>query len=76
MIASQVLRYRASPDFTDLFLLFVYWKEKPTSRCLYCVCVITPMAPVVRIEPNGSQALLAHDDAISDIVAHGWDIFI
>jgi hypothetical protein len=35
-----------------------------------------PMAPVVRIEPNGSQSLLAHDDAIGDIVAHGWDIFI
>jgi hypothetical protein len=34
------------------------------------------MAPVVRIEPNGSQALLAHGDAIGDIVAHGWDIFI
>jgi hypothetical protein len=34
------------------------------------------MAPVVRIEPNGSQALLTHDDAISDIQAHGWDIFI
>jgi hypothetical protein len=31
---------------------------------------------VVRIEPNGSQALLSHDDVIGDIVAHGWDIFI
>ena len=34
------------------------------------------MAPVVRIEPNGSQALLSHDDAIDAIVAYGWDIFI
>jgi len=31
---------------------------------------------VVRIEPNGSQALLTHNDAISDIQAHGWDISI
>jgi hypothetical protein len=34
------------------------------------------MAPVVRIEPNGSQALLSHDDVMDDIVAYGWDGFI
>jgi hypothetical protein len=34
------------------------------------------MAPVVRIEPNGSQSILAHDDVIGDIVAHGWEFFI
>jgi hypothetical protein len=34
------------------------------------------MAPVVRIEPNGLQALLSHDDVVGDIVAHGWEIFI
>jgi hypothetical protein len=31
---------------------------------------------MVRIEPNGSQALLTHEDSIGAIVAHGWDIFI
>jgi hypothetical protein len=31
---------------------------------------------MVRIEPNGLQVLLAHDDALGDIVAHGWDFFI
>ena len=67
MIASQVHRYRASSDFTYLSLLFVYWKEKPPSCFCYCVCLIATMALVVRIEPNGSQALLAHDDAISDL---------
>jgi hypothetical protein len=34
------------------------------------------MALMVRIEPNGCQSLLAHDNAISNLQAHGWDIFI
>jgi hypothetical protein len=34
------------------------------------------MAPVVRIEPNGSQAFLSHDDAVKDLKGQGWDIFI
>jgi hypothetical protein len=34
------------------------------------------MAPMVRIELNGWQALLSHDDAIYDLQAHGWDTFI
>jgi hypothetical protein len=76
MIASQVHRYRASSDFTELYLLFMYWKAKPPSHFLYCVCVITPMGPVVRIEPNGSQSLLSHNDAISNIQEHGWESFI
>jgi hypothetical protein len=34
------------------------------------------MVPVVRIEPNGSQALLSHDNVMYDLVAYGWDGFI
>jgi hypothetical protein len=34
------------------------------------------MAPVIRLEPNGCQALLSHDDAIEDLKSHGWDIFL
>jgi hypothetical protein len=34
------------------------------------------MAPVVRLEPNGCQALLSHDDAIEDLKSHGWDVFL
>jgi hypothetical protein len=30
------------------------------------------MAPVVRIEPNGSQALLLFDDARKDLEDSGW----
>jgi hypothetical protein len=34
------------------------------------------MAHVVQNEPNGSQTLLAHDDTIDDLKAHGWGIFL
>jgi hypothetical protein len=34
------------------------------------------MAPMVRIEPNVCQALHAQDDAIDDLMVHGWDIFL
>jgi hypothetical protein len=76
MTVSKLHRYRAILVFTDLSLLLVYWKLKPPSRDIYCVYFTVTMAPVVRIEPNGCQALLAHDDAIDDLKAHGWDIFL
>jgi hypothetical protein len=34
------------------------------------------MAPVVRAEPNGSQALLTFDGAYSDLEEFGWLAFI
>jgi hypothetical protein len=34
------------------------------------------MAPVVRIELNGSQAFLSHDDVVDDLVVFGWVKFI
>jgi len=34
------------------------------------------MALMVRIEPNGSQSLLSHDDVVDDILVYGWDGFI
>ena len=34
------------------------------------------MAHVAWIKPNICQALLAHDDAINDLQAHSWDVFI
>ena len=34
------------------------------------------MAPVVRIEPNGNQALLLFDDAHKDLEDSGWLQFI
>jgi hypothetical protein len=34
------------------------------------------MAPVIRIEPNGSQTLLLCDDAREDLKGQGWLLFI
>ena len=34
------------------------------------------MAPAIRIESNGCQALLSHDNAIDDLKDHGWDVFL
>jgi hypothetical protein len=62
--------------FSNLSLLLL--TSKPTTS-LGRPChslVILSMAPVVRIEPNGSQAFLSHDDAVKDLKGQGWDIFI
>jgi len=76
MGASQTLRHQFPHDYADLFLLFLCWRTKPTSLCPFFFYVIVSMAPVVRIEPNGSQDILLHDDAMDDLVAYGWDSFI
>jgi hypothetical protein len=34
------------------------------------------MAPVIRVEPNGSQTLFLYDDASEDLKSQGWDMFI
>jgi hypothetical protein len=34
------------------------------------------MAPVVRVEPNGCQALLTFSSACKDLKQHGWLAFI
>jgi hypothetical protein len=34
------------------------------------------MAPVVRVEPNGSQALLMFDNAYQDLADSGWLTFV
>ena len=34
------------------------------------------MAPVARIEPNGSQNLLPCDDAREDLKSQGWLVFL
>jgi hypothetical protein len=39
-------------------------------------CVLSPMAPVVRIEPNGTQTMLLFDNAHADLENNGWLVFI
>jgi hypothetical protein len=39
-------------------------------------CVLSVMAPVVCIEPNGVQTLLLFDNAHEDLESNGWLVFI
>ena len=76
MAVPKLCSFHAIAVCIDLSLLLVFWKLKPTSCIIYCVYFIVAMAPVIRIELNGFQALLSHDDAIEDLKAHGWDVFL
>jgi hypothetical protein len=65
-------------DGIRLDLSLLHLTSKPTTS-LGHLChslVILSMAPVVRIEPNGSQEFMSHDDAVEDLKGQGWDIFI
>jgi hypothetical protein len=74
MAVSKLRSFWALLVSTYLSLILVYLKPKFPSCDIYCVYFTVAMAPVVRIEPNDCQSLLAHDDAIDDLKAHGWDI--
>jgi hypothetical protein len=39
-------------------------------------CVLSAMALVVRIEPNGVQMLLLSDNTSEDLESNGWLVFI
>jgi len=70
-------RYGFSPFIhSDLFLPFLPFKPKNVLSHPCYILVTFVMAPVVRLEPNGCQALLSHDDAIEDLKIQGWDAFL
>ena len=76
MAVSKLRSFWAILVCTNLSLLLVYWKPKSPPCDIFCVIFTMAMAPMVQIEPNGCQALLAHNDAIDDLKAHGWDAFL
>jgi len=76
MIAPRLFYFHAFTFRSNLFLLLVHWEPKTISSDFYCILVTVVMAPVVCIESNGCQDLLSHDDAIDDLKAHGWDLFL
>ena len=57
---------------------------RPNSSAPVCVGEFKPfpyhafgtMAPVMRVEPNGNQALLMFDNARQDLVDSGWLTFV
>jgi len=61
---------------SNLFLLLLPSKPRATLSRLRYSPVIFLTDPIVRIESNGSQALLSHDDAVEDLKGRGWDTFI
>jgi hypothetical protein len=73
---SRSLSYRVTSENAEL-ILHIGWFQTYTPLRYSCWYIMTkPMAPVVRIEMNGSQALLSHDDVVDDLVAFGWVKFI
>jgi hypothetical protein len=76
MIIDMLCYFLVSTPHSDLFLFLTRLEPKTIPSDLCCIVVTVVMAPIVRIEPNGFQALLSHDDAIKDLKDHGWDIFL
>jgi hypothetical protein len=76
MIAPRLYDFRAITSRLDLSLLLIRWEPKPSPGDFCCILITVVMAPMVRIEPNGCQDFLSHDDAIDDLKAHGWDVFL
>jgi hypothetical protein len=71
MITPWIFYFCVSTLNSDLFMLLARLEPKTISSNLCCILVTVVMAPVVRIDSNGSQALLSHDDAIEDLKNHG-----
>jgi hypothetical protein len=76
MINPKLCYFHAITFRSNMSLLLIRWEPKPSPGDLFCILIIVVMAPIVRIEPNRCQALLSHDDAIDDLEAHVWDVFL
>jgi hypothetical protein len=61
---------------SDLSLLPLSSKTTVNSGRPLFPSVQTLMAPVIRVEPNGSQTLLLCDDASEDLKSQGWVVFL
>jgi hypothetical protein len=73
---SRNLSYRATSENAKL-IVHIGWFQTQAPLCYTCWYIVTKsMAPVVRIELNGSQALLSHDDVVDDLTVFGWVKFI
>jgi hypothetical protein len=76
MIVPDLCNFLAITVLLDLSLLLIHWKPKPIPCDICCILFIVAMAPMVRIKTNCFQPLLYYDDAIDDLKAHGWDVFL
>jgi hypothetical protein len=76
MITHRLCYGHFSTIHSDLFLLLLPFKPKTILSYPCYILVAFVMAPVIRLEPNGCQDLLSHDDAIEDLKIQGWDVFL
>jgi hypothetical protein len=60
----------------NLFLSLLPFKPKIALSYSCYIIVAFFMAFVLRLEPNGCQELLSHDDAIEDLKSQCWDVFL
>jgi hypothetical protein len=77
MVASSRDRsFWATFDNAKHIICFGLFQTQTPPFCTFWYIVIKLMAPVVRVEMNGSQALLSHDDVVDDLVVFGWVKFV
>jgi hypothetical protein len=76
VVFSRNRSYRASFNNAKL-IVRIGWFQKQAPLFYTCWYIVTKsMAFVVRIESNGSWALVSHDDVVDDLVFFGWVMFI
>jgi hypothetical protein len=75
-ITHRLCYFYVSTLHSELFLLLTRFKTKTIQSNPYCILVTFFMVPVVRLESNGCQDLLSHDDAVEDLKIHGSDVFL
>jgi hypothetical protein len=73
---SQSLSYRVTFENAELILHIGWFQTYTPLHYSFWYIVTKLMAPMVRIELNGSQDLLSHDDVVDDLVSFGWVKFI
>jgi hypothetical protein len=71
MITHKLCYGRFFTIHSDFFLLLLPFKPKTILSYPCYILVAFVMALVIRLEPNGFQALLSHDDAIEDLKIQG-----
>ena len=74
-----IVRYVHSASFTVYGFGLLRLHSSPLDENYLCVLWFTSfgsMAPIVKIEPNGPQTLLSHDDVMSKLSHVGWLEFI
>jgi hypothetical protein len=67
MITHKLCYGRFSTIHSDFFMLLLPLKPKTIMIYPYYILVAFVMAPVIRLELNGCQDLLSHDNAIEEL---------